>query len=707
MESILKLGEKVLFESNSNFELGTFGKLSLGDKKIFITNLGNIIIQDNSNLFKKDVTTYYYNYSQYKKKFNISLENNIITLQNNELPLDVITGSNNIVTNYKLVIKIDFEQFKNLCNNQREFIGDLQDNQAIFSIDNSSLILGTLFKDENKFLLKKSDLDIFEIKISDIESCKINDFEVNLDGYFYKEENDTILRSVYIFSNNKVIFENIDKKIDTNKKIGVLPAGSSIYYGKISTTVSKTTYNNSPVFIIKNNEKMAFIDKNKKNTIFIIKISNSKKLILNEDILIYDDKNLLTIKTSDANKNDLGFFNLSDLEDTQIGFTQNHTPFFIKHDEESFDIYRSADSMLLSIKNDKFKDIMINNQVNKSHGNYTPLEIKFDNIKIIININNNIVSKIIRDVFVYSKKELVENATINDLYFNWAKSISDMILFNIFGSLYYTKLEIDNILSREISDDDRVNIVNMMYYQIQNQRNQLDILSAYIPKAIEQGEAKLFYKYNQNLDHKIFKILHKQLFTMSSQINKYLSDIERSLSQLSFVIYSEFNTREFNTKLKNKQVGIGMAVSVASTLAIGGALSVPFLAMQGMSLYSNKKMDEKSKEIESSKLNLFTNQSIEKLNHLIENMYPYYVNEANDNLREIFTVLGKQYENHNDKMVKQDLFDRITEIYVSKQMTLNNMTNIRKKDIIDNIYKSIDSNMNLYDANIFLIGGIS
>ena len=58
MESILRLGEKVLFESNSNFELGTFGKLSLGDKKIFITNLGNIIIQDNSNLFKKDVTTY-------------------------------------------------------------------------------------------------------------------------------------------------------------------------------------------------------------------------------------------------------------------------------------------------------------------------------------------------------------------------------------------------------------------------------------------------------------------------------------------------------------------------------------------------------------------------------------------------------------------------------------------------------------------------
>lgn len=707
MDNILKLGEKVLFESNSNFELGTFGKLSLGDKKIFITNLGNIIIQDNSNLFKKDATTYYYNYSQYKRKFSISLENNIITLQNNELPLNVITGSNNMVNNYKLVIKINFEQFKNLCENQREFIGDLQDNQIIFSIDNGPLSLGTLFKDENRFLLNKSSLESFEIRINDIEECQINKFEINLGGYFYRVENDAILRSVYIFSNNKVAFENIDQKVKINNKIGKLPPGSSIYFGEISTTVDKTTYNNSPVFIIKNSEKIAFIDKIKKNTIFIINISKSKKLILNDDVLIYDDKNLFTIKTSNANKNDMGILNLEDLEDTKIGFTQNHTPFFIKHDEESFDIYTSSNSMLLSIKNDKFKDIMINNEVNKSNENYTPLEIKFDDIKIIVNINNNIVSEIMRNVFVYSKSDLVANATINDLYINWAKSISDMILFNIFGSLYYTKLEIDNILSREITDDDRVNIVNMMYYQIQNQRNQLDILSAYIPKAVEQGEVKLFYKYNQNLDRKIFKVLHKQLFTISSQINKHLSDIERSLSQLSFVIYSEFNTREFNAKLKNKQVGIGMAVSVASSIALGGALSVPFLAMQGMSMYSNKKMDEKSREIESSKLNLFTNQSIEKLNHLIENMYPYYVNEANDNLREIFMALGKQYENHSDKRIKQDLFDRITEIYVSKQMNLNNMTNMRKKDIINNVYKSIDSNMNLYDANMFLIGGIS
>ena len=76
-------------------------------------------------------------------------------------------------------------------------------------------------------------------------------------------------------------------------------------------------------------------------------------------------------------------------------------------------------------------------------------------------------------------------------------------------------------------------------------------------------------------------------------------------------------------------------------------------------------------------------------------------------LFELFQVLGKQYANHTNNEVKEILFDRIADIYVCKQMTLNNITNIRKRDIIDKIYGAIDSNINKYDANMFLIGGIS
>ena len=58
------------------------------------------------------------------------------------------------------------------------------------------------------------------------------------------------------------------------------------------------------------------------------------------------------------------------------------------------------------------------------------------------------------------------------VYMNWAKSVNDMILFNFFGNLYYMKEEIDKVLSEEMTDEDRVKIVNMLYYQIQSHKEQ-------------------------------------------------------------------------------------------------------------------------------------------------------------------------------------------------------------------------------------------
>lgn len=702
---MLKLGEKVIYESRDSFELGTFGKLSIGDKKIFITNLGNIIIEETTKVFKKEENKkYYYSYSKNKQKFHIKLENSTVVLQHNELPFVVGDGLTEQTTPYKLIIKLSFEEFKNLCENQREVIVDFYDDSDIFKIDDKELVLGSVDRVNNKFILKNLD-HVFEIDLNDVEKCHIEGREINLNGYFYHKDQDIILRKVYIFSNNKRFKDNIEEKVNNNRKIGNLPDGGIIFYGSISGTVEDIDYKNTEVFIVKHNNRLTFINKSRKNKIVSSNFDKSLKLLLDDDLVFFDGKNIFTISTTINSKNELGLNKLEDIDSKNIGFTPSNIPFFIKHDSNNFSIFKSANRKILDIKNSEIKDIIINNEVRKIHSDFTQVEIRFSTNKININLKSDLIPIIIRDTFVYSKKPMIEKSTISSMYMNWAKSVNDMILFNFFGNLYYTKMEIDNILSRDITDEDRANIVNMLYYQIQSQRNQFDIISAYMPKAIEYGEVELFNKYNVKIDKKVFRMLQKQLFGLAAQVNRHLAEIERCLSQLSFVIYSEFNTREFNTKIKNKQVGIGMAVSVASTVVMGGGLSIPFLAMQGMNLYSNKKIDEKSKEIESSKLNLFTNQAIEKLNHLIDNMYPYYVNEANENLRDLFIFLGKQYSNHSNEEVKEVLFNRIADIYVSKQMTLNNMTNMRKKDLVDNIYKMIDSNMNNYDASVFLIGG--
>ena len=407
------------------------------------------------------------------------------------------------------------------------------------------------------------------------------------------------------------------------------------------------------------------------------------KLSLGSTIALFDEENLITISTGDKSINLLDLTSLKNIKNKNIGFTSNDMPFFILQNETYLNLFKSPKKVLLSIQNSHIKDIIIDNQIKSNHEDFTKVEILFESNKITVNLRNEIIPKLIKNVFIYSKKNLLQRASIKDIYMNWAKSVNDMILLNFFGNIYYMKEEIDNIANKNMTDEDRVNIVNMLFYQIQEQRNQFDILSAYMPKAIEYGEVDLFKKCNVQIDNRVFRLLQRQLFNISSQINRHLSDIERSLSQLSFAIYSDFNTREYNTKLKSKQAKIGMAVSVANSLLAGSAIAIPFIAMQGMNLYTTKKMDEKAKEIESSKLKLFTNQAILKLHHLIDDMYPYYISEANYSLFDLFNKLGKQYEKLGDESIKEIIIDRIADIYVAKQMTLNSFTNIRKKDLIE------------------------
>ena len=716
---MLKNGEKVIYESNNNFELGTFGKLPIGDRKLSITNLGNIIIEENSNFFKREEKKYFYNYSYHKQKFKVILEGMTFILQNESVPFDLITSSGSEINNNKLVIKLSFEDFKNICENQEDFMADFHGNNGIYKIDENQLILGKVEKIDNKLVLSRNEEsesnnnedNPVEINLNDVEFCKINSKNITLKGYFYNKEKDEIIKDIYIYTNSPIA-QGLEERVNANRKIGKLPEGSNIFYGNICGTIGDVDYKYNEVFVVNHNDNLIFINKERKNKIITVDVTNGFKLFLDEDVVLYDNENLFTLITSSKNRSEIDLTRLQDINSENIGFTTNNMPFFMKHDEENFSIYKSKTKKLIAIRNNQIKDIIINNEAKRLHDDFSLIQIRFAlnsnyTSQISVNLRHDIIPKIMKNTFVYSKSSMILKSPIPMMYMNWAKSVNDMILFNFFGNLYYMKEEIDKVFSEEMTDEDRVKIVNMLYYQIQSQKEQFDIISAYMPKAIEYGEVELFNKYNVKIDRKVFRLLQKQLFGLSNQINRHLGEIERCLSQLSFVIYSEFNTREFNTKLRNRQAGIGMAVSVASTIVMGGALSVPFLAMQGMNLYSNKKMDEKSKEIESSKLRLFTNQAIEKLNHLIDNMYPYYVNEANDNLFELFQVLGKQYANHTNNEVKEILFDRIADIYVCKQMTLNNITNIRKRDIIDKIYGAIDSNINKYDANMFLIGGIS
>ena len=196
---MLKLGEKIIYESSNNFELGSFAKLQLGDKKVYLTNLGNIIIEDNTNFLKKEATKYEYVYSQHKQKLKLKIENDIILLFHENLIFNITSNEKKNDVVYKFSLRLSFEDFKMVCENQREFIGEFGENKGIIRLDNNKLILSNITNEEDKFKINSDGFDEI-VEFTDIESCYIMGNNLKISGYFYIKNTDEIIRDIYIYN---------------------------------------------------------------------------------------------------------------------------------------------------------------------------------------------------------------------------------------------------------------------------------------------------------------------------------------------------------------------------------------------------------------------------------------------------------------------------------------------------------------------------
>ena len=388
--------------------------------------------------------------------------------------------------------------------------------------------------------------------------------------------------------------------------------------------------------------------------------SESRKAF-GEDIILYDNKNVFNLHINDKNKELMEIDDLNDIENEIVGYTLKHAPFFIQEDFDSLTILKSFQKEIISIKNSDVKDIVINKELESENSNFVETEIKFNNQKLTLNLSKNMVQKLMQDVFIYAKQPLLKDTSIEVLYKNWSKAMNDMIIFNFFGNIYYMKYEFDKVLKKELNDEIRIDVINELYKQVQEQRNNLDLLSAYMPRMLESQEIELFEKYNVKLDMQVFKQIKNLLFDLSYNISSYLDEVEKSLDNIIFVISGE-DKKKYNYRML--------------------------------------------KESESASLDVFLKQAISRLNHLVENMYPYYVDETSREMFKLFEVLWKSYKNINDDSIKEILFERITNTYVFRQLTLNNGTNERRKDIIEKIYNSVDYGANKLDENMFFTGGI-
>lgn len=659
---MLKLGEKIIYELSDGFELSGISRYSKESKKLHITNLGNIIISRTDEVNDESGVKYIYSFSDNKKKLEAVLEGSQIIIYGDNLPFYIKSENSSKNVTASLTMKITLDEYDLICKSQREFIFYLKDNMTILSLDDNKFYMGGINKDNEKFIFI-SGKNRFEVNFDDIERYILEDKRVSLKGYFHMEREGLIVRSVSIFNNNieNIVPADLSERVKDNKKIGNLPKDCDIVFCKISGNIDGFDYKNTNMLLVKYQDQLIFINKKSKKTIVKSTTDNCSKLILGEDIILYDNRNVFNLHINDKNKEAMQIENLKDIENEIVGYTLKHAPFFIQEDFNSLTILKSFQKEIISIKNSDVKDIVINRDIESKNSNFVETEIKFNNQKIILNLNRSMVQKLMQDVFIYAKKPLLKDVSVEILYKNWSKAMNDMIVFNFFGNIYYMKSEFDKVLERELNDEIRIEIINALYNQIQEQRKNLDLISAYTPRILENQEMELFEKYNAKLDVQVFKQIKNLFFDLSYNISSYLDGVEKSLDNIIFVISGE-DKKRYNYRML--------------------------------------------KESESANLDVFLKQAISRLNHLVENMYPYYVDETSREMFKLFEVLWKNYKNINDESIKEILFERITNTYVFRQLTLNNNTNERRKDIIEKIYNSVDYGANKLDENMFFTGGM-
>ena len=354
---------------------------------------------------------------------------------------------------------------------------------------------------------------------------------------------------------------------------------------------------------------------------------------------------------------------IPDVERNDIGFTKSGNPLFVRAEDGIVRFMKSEEKEIMSIADKDIVGIITikESDEEKIHKDFSATDIRFKNEYVRVYLKTRMVEKLLRDVFLSSKKKMLEEAENKEVYQNWAKSMNDMIMYNFFADLYNMRKLVRETLGQEnITDEVRINLVNRLYDEVQVQKENVDTLSVYMPDVIEKSGEKLFEREGIRPDRNVYRMFGEVFADTAYMLKDGLNDIEIILGDLEFVLSPLDRRRHVYRMLK---------------------------------------------ENESDKLNLFMEKILKKLNHIIDNMYPYYIREMNEKLYYVFAKLGHEYDKLKSEDVKEILFDEITEMYAFGQLMYSEEDETRRKDIINQIYKTADKGISGIDSNKFFIGG--
>lgn len=497
---------------------------------------------------------------------------------------------------------------------------------------------------------------------------------------------------VYILTFSKNELENIvDKHLikQTNHFI--------FYYGFMNGTLLNQNYKNQEISLAFDQELL-----------YIIKHSDLKSLNpipFGEVKFLFDDSKVFLIHKDEISLIDTTFVeelykcipNKSVFDNDQaqqICFKNTNVPFFIIQTPENIRFKQSPKKAAISIKNSDIKDISIS-KYGSEKSSFSEVELKLSNQKTLqLNLHNDYIKDLIYNTFYFTKLNNLPQISSEQLFLSYSRQANDYILYHYFGQLMalYEGLKKIN-RSEEDPDIKNWKIVNYLYHTIQVQKKHFDTISIYLPSMLEQHESDILTQHGQNSAFQPYKNLQHALMNITSQINRSLNEIESSLSAVSFAIIPR---KEYD-ELINKRANRGYLTSVGMG-AVGALFFPPVLIgafLVGINSYFAKKDAQEQEKIrkqnENYRLDFYVTKILDSFNHFIDTLLPFYVSEVN---RAIFLTFKQLYFQYlpilDSNEVRENLFQKITQLYTFKQLPIDESVTIKKKELVELTNKSLE-----------------
>ena len=131
---------------------------------------------------------------------------------------------------------------------------------------------------------------------------------------------------------------------------------------------------------------------------------------------------------------------------------------------------------------------------------YVETQIKYKDKYIVINIRKSLLKDLSEEIFSEYQRTLLDSVGMDEVYENWIKSISDMIVFNFYGHIYAMNSKYQYMADRDITSVDKINFINDLYLDLHDRLESIDLTSVYMAEILETNELNYFRSLRKSCD---------------------------------------------------------------------------------------------------------------------------------------------------------------------------------------------------------------